>query len=99
MRISYLFGFYKMDNFNAFASWVVFSIHIPFRVVRITTALHARSTHVTWPIGDVISVDTSVIKPAALWPRFSIIDVQIFKYRAKMFKRRLTLIQETRKVV
>ena len=42
-----------------------------------TTALHARSTHVTWPIGDVLSVDTSVIKPAALWPRFSIIDVQI----------------------
>lgn len=49
-----------MDNFNAFASWVVFSIYIPFRVVRITTALHARSTHVTWPMGEVFSVDTGV---------------------------------------
>lgn len=36
-----------------------------------------------------------VMKRAALWPRFSIIDVQIFKYRAKMFNRRVTLIQET----
>lgn len=64
MKISYLCGFYKMDNFNAFASWVVFSIYIPLRVVRITTALHARCTHVTWPIGDVLSVDTLVIKTA-----------------------------------
>ena len=64
MKISYLCGFYKMDNFNAFASWVAFSIYIPFRAVRITTALHARYTHVTWPIGDVLSVDMLVIKTA-----------------------------------